>query len=61
MNKEVSRKKEWRRLASIEDSVDLTIERLEVYIEKHEGGLITAIKNDTDNTVTNRMRITRTQ
>ena len=31
------------------------------YIEKHEGGLITAIKNHTDNTVTNRMTITRKQ
>ena len=27
--------------------------------EKHEGGLITAIRNDTDNTKTNRMTITR--
>ena len=32
--------------------------RLEDYIEKYEG-LVTAIKNDTDNTVTNRMTITR--
>ena len=30
-------------------------------IEKHEGGLITAIKNDTDIKVTNRMTITRKQ
>ena len=48
-----------RRLASIEDCVDTSIQRLEDYIGKHEGGLITAIKNDTDNTVTNRMTITR--
>ena len=50
-----------RGLASIEDSVDASIQRLEDYIEKHEGGLITAIKNDTDNTVTNRITITRKQ
>ena len=31
------------------------------YIEKHEGGLITAVKNDTDNTVTNKMTISRKQ
>ena len=48
-------------LASIEDSVDASIQRLEGYIEKHEGGPITAIKNDTDNTMTNRMTITRKQ
>ena len=28
-------------------------------IEKHEGGLITAIRNDTDNTVTKGLTITR--
>ena len=28
------------------------------YIEKHDGGLITATRNDTDNTMDNRMRIT---
>ena len=42
-------------------SVDASIQGLEDYIEKHEGGLITAIKNDTDKTVTNRMTITRKQ
>ena len=31
------------------------------YKEKHKGGLITDIRNDTDNTVTNRMTITRKQ
>ena len=56
----VSRKEGGRELASIEDSVDTSIQRLEDYIEKHEGGLITPIKNDTDNTVTNKM-ITRKQ
>ena len=57
----VSRKEGGRGLASIEDSADASIQRLKDYIEKHEGGLITAIKNDTDNTVTNRMIITRKQ
>ncbi len=50
-----------RGLASIEDSVDASIRQLEDYIEKHEGGLITAIRNDTDNTMDNRMTITRKQ
>ena len=34
-------------------------ERLEDYIEKHERGLITAIRNNTDNTIDNRMTKTR--
>ena len=57
----VSRKEGGRGLASIEDSVDGSIKRLEDYIEKHEGRLITAIKNDSDNTMTDRMTITRKQ
>ena len=57
----VTRKEGGRGLASIEDNVDVWIKRLEDYIEKHEEGLITAIKNDTDNMVTNRMTITRKQ
>ncbi len=57
----VSRKVGGRRLASIEDSVDTSIQRLEDYIQKHDGGLITAIRNDTDNTMNNRMTITRKQ
>ena len=57
----VSRKEGGRRLASIEDNVDASIRRLEDYIEKHEGGLITAIKNDTNNTMDNQMTITRKQ
>ena len=48
----VSRKEGGRGLASIEDSVDALIQRLEDYIEKHERGLITATRNDTDNTMT---------
>ena len=57
----VSRKAGGRGLASIEDSVDASIQQLEDYIEKHKGGLITAIKNDTDNMVTDWMTITRKQ
>ena len=54
-------RKEWvRGLASIEDRVNASI-RLQEYIQKHDGGLITAIRNDTDNTMDNRMTITRKQ
>ena len=42
----VPRKEGGRGLACTEDSVDASIQRLEDYIEKHERGLITAIKND---------------
>ena len=55
----VSRKEGRRGLARIEDSVDASIQRLEDYIEKHERGLITAIRNDTDNMIDNRMTTTR--
>ena len=48
-------------LASIEDSVNAPIQRLEDDTEKHEGGLTIAIKNDTENTMDNRMTITRRQ
>ena len=57
----VSRKEGGRRLASIKDSIDASIQWLEDYIEKHERGLITAIRNNTDNTIDNRMTITRRQ
>ena len=57
----VPRKKGGRRLACIEDSVDTYIQRLEDYIEKHERGLITAIRNNTANTIDNRMTKTRKQ
>ena len=57
----VSRKEGGRWLASIEDSVDASIQRLKHYIEKHERGLITAIRNDTDNTIDDRMTTTRKQ
>ena len=57
----VSRKEGGRGLTSIENNVDASIQRLEDHIEKHEGGLITAIRNHTDNTMNNRMTITRKQ
>ena len=55
----VSRKEVGGGLASLEDSVGTSIQRLGDYIEKHEGGLITTIKKDTDNTMDNQMTITR--
>ena len=57
----VPRKEGGRGLSSIEDNVDASMRRLEDYIEKHEGGLITAIRNDTGNTMDNRLTITRNQ
>ena len=55
-------KKEGKRgLANIEDNVDTSIQRLVNNIEKHEGGLITVSKNDTDHTVINRMTRTKKQ
>ena len=57
----VSRKEGERGLVSIEDSVDVSIQQLEEYIQKHEGGLITATRNDTENMMNNRMTITRIQ
>ena len=55
----VSRKEGGRGLASIEDSVDASIQLLKDYIQKHEGGLITATRIETENMMNNRMRITR--
>ena len=57
----VSRKEGGRGLASTEYSVDASIQRLEDFIQKHDEGLITAIRNDIDNTGDNRMTITRKQ
>ena len=57
----VSRKEGGRGPASIEDSVDALIQRLEDYIEKHERGWITTIRNDTDNSIDDRMTTTRKQ
>ena len=50
-----------RGLASIEGSVDASIQRLKDYIWKHEGGLFKATRNDTEKTMNNRMTITRKQ
>ena len=47
-----------KRIASIEDSVDASIQRLEDYIGKQKGGRFTAIRNNTDNTIVNGMTIT---
>ena len=57
----VSRKERGRGQASIEDTVDAPIQRLEDYIEKHERGLITTIRVDTDNTINERMTTTSKQ
>ena len=51
----VPRKEGGRGLTSIVDNIDASIQRLEDYIEKHEGGLTTAIRNDTDNTIDDRI------
>ena len=58
MHQEVRR---GRGLASIEDTAGASMQRFEDYIEKHEGGLITATRNDTENTMVNKMTITRKQ
>ena len=57
----VSRKEGGRGLASIEDSVDASIQRLKDYIQKHERTLITDTRNETENTMNNRMTTTRKQ
>ena len=57
----VPRKEGGRGLTSIEDSDDTSIQRLEDYIKKLERGLITAIRNNTDNTIDNRMTKIRKQ
>ena len=57
----VSRKEGGRGLASIKDSVDTYIHRLENYLQKHEGGLNTATRHETENTMNNRMTVTRKQ
>ena len=57
----VSRKEGERELASIEDSIDIMIQRLEDYIEKCEGRLIKATRNNIDNMSISRTEITRKQ
>ena len=54
-------KREEEDLSASKIHVDASIQRLEDYIEKHERGMITAIRNDTDNTIDGRMTITRKQ
>ena len=54
--------KEGRRgLTIIENGVDASIQRLEDYIEKRGGKVITATRNNTDNMRTNRTTINRKQ
>ena len=55
----VSRKEGERGLASIEDSVDAFKQRLENSIKKRKGRLITATRNNTDNTIINGINISR--
>ena len=57
----MSRKEGGSGLASIEDRVDASIQRLEDYIEKCGGRLITVTRNNTDNKRANEMEITRKQ
>ena len=57
----VSRIEGGRELASIEDSVDTSTQRFEDHIGKPEGVLFTAIRNDIDNMMNNRITITRKQ
>ena len=57
----MSRKEGGRGLASIEDSDDASIQRLEYFIEKRRGRLITATRYNTDDTRISRMEITRQQ
>ena len=57
----VSRNEGGRGLASIEDSVNASIQRPEVYIEKRRGRLIIATRSNTDDTRIIRTTITRKQ
>ena len=57
----MSRKEKRRGPASIEVSVDASIQRLEDYIEKHGERLITSTRNNTHSPGTNRTEIIRKQ
>ena len=57
----VSRKEGGRELASIQDSIDASIQRIEDYIEKRGGKVIIVIKNNTENTIIKRTEIIRKQ
>ena len=48
-----------RGLTSIEESVDVSIQRLEDCVEKHGERLITVTRKNSDNTRTNRTKIIR--
>ena len=54
----VSRKEGGRGLSSIQDSVDASVQRIEDYIKNCGGRLVTATRNNTDNTSINRTKIT---
>ena len=54
----VSRKEGGIGFASIEDSVDVSTERLENYMYKRRGRLNTTTRNNIDNTIINRTNIT---
>ena len=53
----VLRKEGYKGFASNKDNVDALMQRLQDYKEKHEGGMITVIRNDTGNTMDKRMII----
>ena len=57
----VSRKKRGRGFASIEESVDASIQRLEDYIEKHGGRIIAGTRNNTNDARISGTTITRKQ
>ena len=57
----VSRKKEGRGLTILKNSVDASIHRLQNYMKKPGGRLITATKNNIVNTRINRTTMTRKQ
>ena len=60
-NQYVSRKEGEKGLANIEDIVDASIQRLEDNTEKRGGKLITATRNNTNDTSISRTEITRKQ
>ena len=57
----VSRSEGGRGLTSIEDSVDISIQRLEDFIQKRRGRLVPATRNNTNDTKTNGTTIIRKQ
>ena len=57
----VSRREGGKGLAAIEDSVDTSIQRLDDNIEKRGGRLITATRNNTNDTRTSGTTTTRKQ